>query len=349
MTPRTVAILLVCAVVSTAAAVFGAASRIDFQDTNFEGQRLFPSLLDEAKDVAEVVVVQQGNTMTFERKDGQWTLRESDNYPVHPNLVSKVVFSLANMELLQPKTAKESRYEDLQLGDPSVRENNAQRVTLKNGGGTVMADLIVGKANYFLPETTTGGMYVRRPGEAQTWLVRGLVDIGVEPRDWLVRDIVDVEPENIARVEVTHPDGEKLIVVPEQGVTGDFSFENLPEGMKLTSEFAPRNIAAILKGFVLNNVQKAGAVQLDPAQAYVSEYTSKDGISVTLKMWQVDKTQYMTVDASYAGDDASSDAAKQAAAIVERTKGWVYIIPEYQFNQVAKKMAEVTEKADSGS
>ena len=159
-----------------------------------------------------------------------------------------------------------------------------------------------------------------------------------------VRDIVDIKPERIVRAEVTQPDGEKLTVIPKEGVTGGFAFENMPEGMKLKSEFAPRNIAAVLNGFVLNDVRPAGDVALAPEEAYVTEFFSADAIHVTTRMWQKDKTHYMTVAAKYIGDDANSDAAKQARAIATRTQGWAYIIPDYQYEQVAKKMADVTEK-----
>lgn len=349
MTPRTVSILIVLAIASVAAAAFGVSSRVDFRSTNFEGQRLFPDLLETAKNVGEVVVVQNGNTMTFVRDGETWGLKESDGYPVHGNLVSKVIFSLSNMELLDRKTNRPAKFADLNLGDPTEKKSGAQRITLKNGAGEEMADLIVGRANFFLPETTTGGMYVRRPDEEQTWLVRGLVDIGVEPRDWLQREIVDIKPERIQRAEVTHPDGEKLIVVPQQGVTGDFAFENMPEGMKLSSEFAPRNIAAVLNGFILNDVRKLENVDLDPADAYVTEFFTADAIHATTRMWRKDGTQYMTIEAEYIGGDASSEAAKQAEAIKARTEGWAYIIPEYQFEQVSKKMADVTEKAEPKS
>lgn len=344
MTPRTVSILIVCAIVSVAAAAYGVSSRVNFQSTNFEGQRLFPDLLENAKDVAEVSVLQNGKTMTFVRDGDTWRLKQSGGYPVHANLVNKLIFGLSNMELLDQKTSRKAKLPDLNLGDPSDKKSNGQQVTLRNGSGDVMADLVVGRANFFLPETTTGGMYVRRPGEDQSWLVRGLVDIGVEPRDWLKRDIVDIKPERIQRAEVTHPDGEKLIVVPQKGVTGDFAFENMPEGMKLKSEFAPRNVAAVLGSFVLNDVRKPGDVDLKPEDAYVTEFFTSDAIHVTTKMWQKDGQQYMTIDAKYIGDDTESDAAKQAKAISERTEGWLYVIPDYQFEQIAKKMADVTEK-----
>lgn len=349
MTPRTVAVLILLAIVSVGAAVYSGANRVSFQESRFEGQRLFPTLLASAGEVSEIAVTQAGKVMTFVKKDGQWTLGESDNYPVHANLTSKVIFSLANMELLEKKTALPARLEKLQLRDPAQKESSGQLVVLKDAGGNVLADLIVGRANNFLPTTTAGGMYVRRPGEDQAWLVRGLVDIGVEPRDWLQRDIIDIKPERIARVEVTQPDGAQLIVETGKDAKGEFVFANMPDGMVLKSEYAPRNIAALLGGFVLNNVRRSENVTLDPAAAYVSHFTSTDGISVVLRIWRKDESQYMTVEAAYTGSDPASDAAKQVDAITARTKGWTYMIPEYQYEQIAKKMSDMVEKPKPAS
>ena len=348
MTPRTVTILFVLALVSVGIAVAGTASRTGFQQTNYEGEQLFPGLFEKASEVTEVMILQHGVRFDFDLKDGQWTMRQSDGYPVHGNLVSKVIFGLTNMELLEAKTAKPSRLAALNLGDSDDPKSDSQHVTLSGKDG-VIADLIVGRANYFLPTTTTGGMYVRRPGEDQAWLVKGLVDIGVEPRDWLMRDIINIPVDTITNVEVRQPDGGQLIVERREGVSGDFAFANLPENMKLKSEYAPRNIAAIVSSFVLNNVRKDESVPLDPSQAYEAVYASQGGIQATLRFWQKEGTQYLRLSATYTGDDPASDAAKQVAAINARTAGWTYIIPEYQFQQVSKTWANVAEKVEPAS
>lgn len=342
MTYRTVLILLVLAIFSVGAAFYGISSRTNVQTTNFNGERLFPGLLENAKTITEVEIVQAGKPLIFEIKESGWTLRNSGGYPVHNNLITKVILSIASMELLEAKTALEKRHAILDLGDPMVSGTNSQRVIMKNADDDVLADIVVGSANFFLPETTTGGMYVRRPDEMQTYLVRGLVDIGEQPRNWLVRDIVDIHTDDVARVEVTHPDGEKLYVIPQEGVTGDYSFENLPVGMKLTSDFAPRNIAALVNGFVLNDVRRDADAPLDDAEAYVADFTLNSGMTVNMRIWRVGEEQYLRISAAPGTAAPDSDAAKLAQDITSRSQGWTYIIPEYQYEQISKKMADIT-------
>lgn len=342
MTYRTVLILLVMAVFSIGAAIYGIGSRTNVQTTNFEGERLFPGLLEEAKTVTEVHVTQAGDTMIFDLKGDQWTLRNSGGYPVHTNLVTKVILSIASMELLEAKTALEKRHNILDLGDPMKPGTNSQYVVFKNAAGDVLSDIVVGNANFFLPETTTGGMYVRHLDEAQTYLVRGLVDIGQLPRNWLQRDIIDIPTEQVARVEVTQPDGEQLFVVPNEEVSGGYEFENLPEGMKLTSGFAPRNIAALVNGFVLNDVRRNEDTPLDESEAYVANFMMNSGMTLNMQIWRIAEKQYMRMAAAPGTAAPNSDGAKLAEEITARTGGWTYIIPEYQYEQISKKMADVT-------
>jgi len=139
------------AVFSIGAAFYGISSRTNVQTTNFNGERLFPGLLENAKTITEVEIVQAGKLLIFEIKGGGWTLRNSGGYPVHNNLITKVILSIASMELLESKTALEKRHAILDLGDPMVPGTDSQRVTMKNAVGDVMSDIIVGSANFFLP------------------------------------------------------------------------------------------------------------------------------------------------------------------------------------------------------
>ena len=99
MTPRTVAIMFVIALVTSAAAIYGMSNRVQYELTNYDGQRLFPGLLEEAAKVEKVDVLQNGQRFTFEKKGDSWVLDQSDGYKVHGNLVAKLIFSVANLDI----------------------------------------------------------------------------------------------------------------------------------------------------------------------------------------------------------------------------------------------------------
>ncbi|MDA0998712.1 MAG: DUF4340 domain-containing protein [Proteobacteria bacterium] len=346
MTPRSIAVLFIITLVAIAGAIGGVANRVNYQSSNLTGERVFPKLLENANSVSEMTVLQAGKNMTFRKQDGGWVLSESDGYPVDGRAVTKLIYGVSDLEYLERKTAREDRFEKLFLEDPTKADAKSHRVTLKDGAGKVLADVITGRSNSFLPQSTTGGAYIRLPGDKQTWLAKGLIDIGAEPRDWLQRDIVDFPPEQVLRVVTRLPGGETNAAVPDISAAakpGDFVFESIPSGRKLKSRFAPRDQAALLGGFVLNDVRKASAVMLDPKDAYVSEFDVKGGIHATMWIWRKDGTDWMKLGIDYTGADANSAEAKKVAEIKRRTDGWAYIIPAYQADVISKTMEFMTE------
>src|SRR5436309_418990 len=56
------------------------------------------------------------------------------------------------------------------------------------------------------------GVYLRKPGEAQTWLARGTLDPSGDPASWLDRQIIDISEKKIAKVILTQADGSKLVI-----------------------------------------------------------------------------------------------------------------------------------------
>ena len=95
----------------------------------------------------------------------------------------------------------------------------------------------------------------------------------------------------------------------------------------------------------LNNVTPSADIDLDPAQAYVATFKTTGGMLVVTRMWEKDGQHYMQVEAEAAPPSA---AATQAAEINARTDGWTYIVPDYQYEQVSKKLSDVIEKATTG-
>ena len=87
----------------------------------------------------------------------------------------------------------------------------------ESADGKVLAEAILGKRQHRLTGNQSAGTYLRRPGEAQSWLASG----GVRPRAprssiWLDDQIVDLDPERIGRIEI-RPDAGAGYVVRRDG------------------------------------------------------------------------------------------------------------------------------------
>ena len=97
-----------------------------------------------------------------------------------------------------------------------------------------------------------------------------------------------------------------------------------------------------MNGFVLNDVRKDADTPLDDEEAYVADFVMHSGMTLNMRIWRIGENQYLRMSAAQGAAESGSDAAKLVDEITSRTKGWTYIIPEYQYEQISKKMADVT-------
>ena len=334
MTPRTFTILGIVAVISVTAATLALGMRPQFLEFRADGERVFPSLLENADQVASFQVRQGNDQMTFVHGDKGWVLSESGGYAIDNRLAAKVILSLASLEFLEAKTKRKEKLAKLRLEDPLSEKSQARLLTFVDKNDKEIANLILGRDNYSLPATMTGGIYIRRPNEDQAWLAKGTVDIGGEPRDWLVRKIIDIPLEQIKHVRFSHPDGETFTIVGDLSVKDGFKLESVPEGMKLKTSYGPRSIANVVNNFLLNDVRRQTELTLTDTEASVSEFTLVNGDVVKLELWDKKPRNWMRV--------IVSGESQQAAAIAKRTEGWVYDIPDYQAELLRKRFTELT-------
>ncbi len=168
MTKKTFIVLAIAAVISVAAATASLSVQPRFTEVAGQGEHVFPDLLAKAADVGAIAITQDGAQMTFELGPDGWTLTESGGYPIHDRLAAKVVLSLAELQLLEPKTRRAEKFAALRLEDPMAPKSRSRLVALKDKAGKDMGSIIVGRSNFSLPAVMTGGQYVRRPDSEQT-------------------------------------------------------------------------------------------------------------------------------------------------------------------------------------
>src|SRR5437016_3885161 len=88
-------------------------------------------------------------------------------------------------------------------GTRNVADLDSGQVVLAGLGGKRRPDRLGSGAD---------GLYIRRPGDAQSWLALGSVELPAETKDWLDRKIVSIAPSRIGTVTLTHPDGSTLVL-----------------------------------------------------------------------------------------------------------------------------------------
>src|ERR1700732_5227270 len=112
---------------------------------------------------------------------------------------------MADLNFVEPKTQHPGLHPRLGVADPAHGKTALVAVKDKSGGD--LAQAIVGKRRYDRLGAGNHGVYLRKPGEAQSWLARGTLDPSGDPSSWLERQIIDISEKKNAKGALTPPAG----------------------------------------------------------------------------------------------------------------------------------------------
>lgn len=343
MNNKTLGILGALALIAVVLAVAATRGQPRLESADQAGQVLFPRLVNDIGTLRSVAIKHGGETMTIDWDDKAkvFRMRERGGYLVDVEKVQTLAVRLARLTKLESKTKMADRYERLDLGDPNVKGGQATQLTLLDGGGKSIADLIVGKRKFTLGGRE-GGTYVRFPGDPQTWLALGELTVGSAAHDWLKGEIADIKDSAIKRVTVTHANGEKIIAA--KGASG-FVIENMPKGMEMVTASTAEDYAKLLDTLKLDDVAEASKVSFPKDRTTTAVFEGVDGFQVTLDMFE-DNGKYWLRLKTTAPPADKADAAKQISDLAARTDGWAYQVPQYAIVALTKSMSDITKKPD---
>ncbi len=260
------------------ALVLGAAVMLrpsDDQNPAGAGQLVFPGLAANLPKATRISISASGKQSTLVLKGDTWGLEERDGYPVLPAKLRELLAGLAELKLVEPRTADPAQFGRLGVDDPKVAGSTAAELKVQDASGTQMVDLLLGhrrtRSQGGLPEA----VYIRKPAETQSWLAEGQVPADGDPQSWLVRDLTDIPPEKIAKMVDVR--GDSTLTFTKDG---DRLALNPPAPFKL-DEYHLDETARALSGLTLVDV-KAG--KLPGTALGSSAYTTTDGLIVTVSL-----------------------------------------------------------------
>jgi len=356
MRQRGILILAAIAAVVVIAAVYALQQR---ESRTVQAQLpalLFPGLLERVNDVASISVAGPEDSFTIAKdKDGKWAMPSKGGYPVPVEGVKQALVGLAELKPAEQKTANPEFFGKLDLQDRDAKDSKSLEIRLKDAGGKDIAAVLVGKRGATATASTPGTIYVRKPGENQTWLASGRFEPDPKAVRWLDRDVVKVERQRINTVTATRPDGAKLVVARETTTADDFKPLNAPADAKLISG-GPSNALGSALGYISYD-DVAPAASIDFTDAAKAEYRTFDGLVVTAsvkekdgKHWvKFDSTQDKSVTPPEAKDEKDKpktpeEVAKEVESFNAKTAGWAYEVTKYKAEDFTKTLDDVIEK-----
>jgi hypothetical protein len=264
-----------------------------------------PELRDHVNDVSKVIVTAADNktVATLDRGSNGWTLAEKGGYAVDTGKLRELLLKLADAKLIEQKTANKEKYATLGVDDVAAKD--AKGLQLELDGLKAPLKLIVGISN-----AHGGGSFVRRAGDAQSWLASTALTVPKDAADWLKKDLADVAANRIAAVTITHPDGKTLRVYKDAAADANYKIADIPKGREAGSEFSSNGLASTLSALRFDDVLPAKDAAPDD-KALKARYTTFDGLVIDTTAWEKDGKSYAQFKAAL--DAAAADKGITAA------------------------------------
>lgn len=324
---------------------------------------LFPDLKAHLADASRLTIQRAGTTVVVHKNGDSWGLADKSDFPVDVEPIRKTLLTLSEMETVEAKTKSADAYAKLGVEEPSAPDAKSTLLTLEDASGKKLAELIVGKNHESKNYGAPGESYVRKPGDTQSWLVKGQLELREKPEEWLQKKILEVKRDRVRSCEVRHPSGEVVHAERQTADQTDYTLAGIPEGKELKYPTAANGLASGLEYVNLDDVVPAGKIDFSVEPGPTATFSCFDGLEVVVQCKEQDGKTYAQFTAKFvapapapepaAAPDASQPAAtpparkspedvqKEVAEFNARHGKWTYVISTYNRNAFFKRMDEL--------
>ncbi len=296
---------------------------------------VLPEMGKRLGDVARVTLVHGEGKTTLIRHDKEWGVEEKGGYPADFAKLRQALLGLAELRYVEPKTRKPDFYPRLEVEDAGQKDAKSTLVTVSDDKNALLGEIIVGKRRYDELGGGVDGIYVRKPGDPQSWLASGTLDLAGNTQAWLQRGIVDIPADQVKEAVLTQPDGAKLVIAREKA--GDKpALKDAPPETKLKSEEVLNDPVGALANLDLSDVRPATEVSFPAEGLAQAEFTSFAGLTVKVTLLDKDGVHWARLAASGTGE-----AEKQASALNAKLSPWVFGLTDTKAKALSTKLADI--------
>ena len=312
---------------------------------------VFAELREAPDSAARIEVKSRFGAFTMIRDGDGWVTPDRDDFPIDEGDIRRLIIGLSDMRFVERKTEKPERFYRLEVQDVDVELSDSVYVKVMNTQGAVLAETIVGRPSARFFDGRASGTYIREADSNNVWLVTGVTNVQTRLIPWLQREIVGIPANLVASISVGAGEGAYTLsrAAPSDEV---FAISGAPEGRKLDADKATPVSRALAK-VELEDVRPRSELEL-PADAATASVTTFDGLTVNVRLADLDRKKWATFEAAYTGDPADqSEAAVAARAAVEeinaRVGKWIYWVPSATYTNLTRPLDDVLVAKDSDS
>lgn len=325
---RNLAILAGVAAIMVVLAVLSLMHQAALVAPKYTPRPVFPNLAHQSRQVARIHIESKkygAVDVAFKPSTG-WVLPNLHDYPAEYATVHKTLVAMAGLETIAPETARASWLHYLHLDAPD-KGGDGTKIVLLNEKGTVIAQMIAGKTRDIGEPGGATGLFVRKPGSNQSWLVRSVFVPSANPKDWMNKDVVGVVRARIQEADVSPMTGPSYVVQRDKPSDADFKLVPMPKGRELSYASAPDGVAASLVDFTFDSVSPAKDFDFAHGAQLVTK--TFDGLEVTTAVVKKGTAYWAQLSAKALKPAAKDEARK----INKAADGWAFQIPAYKGSQ----------------
>lgn len=310
MNVKTLYWLVAVAIIAVVGAVALRMSHARTAESDEQAKPLLPGLGGHVNDVSAITVTGAGGKpiATMKRAGDGWHIVERSDYPADITEIRGLLVKLDRATLVEAKTSNPKHYADIGVDDVAGKDAKGVLVTLT--GVAAPNKVIVG--NY---SGTSQGTFVRRDGEAQSWLASGNLNVSKSLPEWEKRDIADIPAAKIASIAVVTPDGKTLLMHKQAADDANFAVDDVPKG-RTVNNGSVSTIATTFSGLRVDDVESAKDKPA-PAQAAKAEFETFNGVKIAAVAWNEGGKNYVqfaaSLDTPAAEKQIADDQAKAKA------------------------------------
>jgi hypothetical protein len=306
-----------------------------------------PVLKDlRAADIAAIQIAEPKSTLTIERKDDGWVLRERDGFPADVAKVREFVIKMIELKIGQSAPLGEKDRARLNL------DGSGTQVTFAAQDGQPLAKLVVGK-KYFKREvenpdkSPADGRFVALPGEPGTAYIvsEPLAQASARSADWIDRSSFQVEKVKTLEVRMADGSGWKI---ERGGDNADWKLAGAKPGEKL--DIGRANSASYsLSLLELADVAAKDVKDTGLDKPTLINATTLDGLSYEIRIGRAEGDDYYVAFSSSGtvqGNDGDERIKKLKARLPreQRLSDYVLLVPKSKLEDTLKPRADLLEK-----
>ncbi len=325
-----------------------------------EGAAFLPELAQKINAVSAIEITQGGKKLTLDRVGERWIVRDRGGYPAKSDAARALLVTLAQSQLIEPKTTVKDRLGLLELEDPGTKDAKSRGVRVLDISGKPIADVVLGKARGDAFGSGKGGAYVRRGGETRSWFATGDPKVTSDIKDWIDTKVISTDASKVVRLTIENPGEDALVIeksppeikeepakdakaAPMTPITppakpSKYRLAKMPDGQKLKKDVGLDQIVEAFGAIDLEDVRKLDPAATAADKASTMRLETEGGPTITFRLRRDGDASWLSLVATGEGD-----AKKAADDINARTTGWEFKLPGWKADQLAKRRADLFE------